>query len=127
MGIEGEGSGPKIGPDGEEYDDPGYNEPVGWEGLWRINQQYWSTKPQLGPTITIAMLDTLERWSLVNSSKSEKRAEWPQNDPVTQIQIGQSHPFHLHQNEFIVETINGLNVGIDPNTHQVGDAYIGIH
>ena len=125
VGIDGEGSGPKIGPDGEEYDDPGYNEPVGWEGLWRINQQYWSTKPQLGPTITIAMLDTLERWTLVNSSPSEKRADWPENDPVTQIQIGQSHPFHLHQNEFIIEKINGLNVGTEPNTHQVGDAYVG--
>ncbi len=124
-GIEGEESGPKIGPDGELYKDPGYNEPVAFEGLWRINQQYWSTKPQLGPTITIAMLDTLERWSLVNGSISTKRAAWPVGAPVTQIQIGQSHPFHLHQNEFIVETINGLNVGIDPNTHQVGDAYVG--
>ncbi|MCB4393624.1 multicopper oxidase domain-containing protein [Synechococcus sp. HB1133] len=123
--FEEESSGPKIGPDGEEYDDPGYNEPVAFEGLWRINQQYWSTKPQLGPTITIAMLDTLERWSLVNGSISEKRADWPEGAPVNQIQIGQSHPFHLHQNEFIVETINGLNVGIDPNTHQVGDAYVG--
>ena len=123
--FEEESSGPKIGPDGEKYEDPGYNEPVAFEGLWRINQQYWSTKPQLGPTITIAMLDTLERWSLVNGSISEKRANWPEGAPVNQIQIGQSHPFHLHQNEFIVETINGLNVGIDPSTHQVGDAYIG--
>ena len=71
------------------------------------------------------MLDTLERWSLVNSSKSFKRDTWPKDNPPTQIQVGQAHPFHLHQNEFIVETINGLNVGIDPNTHQVGDAYIG--
>ena len=123
--FEGESSGKKIGPDGKKYDDPGFNEPVGFEGLWRINQQYWSTKPGLGPTISIAMLDTLERWSLVNASKSEKRADWPEEAPVTQIQIGQSHPFHLHQNEFIVETINGLNVGIDPSTNQVGDAYIG--
>ena len=122
--FEGERSGSKIGPDGEKYNDPGFNEPVGFEGLWRINQQYWSTKPQLGPTISIAMLDTLERWSLVNASKSEKKADWPEA-PVTQIEIGQSHPFHLHQNEFIVETINGLNVGIDPSTNQVGDAYIG--
>ena len=123
--FEEESSGPKIGPDGEEYDDPGFNEPVGFEGLWRINQQYWSTKPALSPTITIAMLDTLERWSLVNASKSTKRASWPEEAPVTQIEIGQSHPFHLHQNEFIVETINGLNVGIDPDTNQVGDAYVG--
>ena len=71
------------------------------------------------------MLDTLERWSLVNASKSTKRASWPEEAPVTQIEIGQSHPFHLHQNEFIVETINGLNVGIDPDTNQVGDAYVG--
>ena len=71
------------------------------------------------------MLDTLERWSLVNSSKSVKREKWPDNAPVQQIQIGQSHPFHLHQNEFIVETINGLDVSIDPSKNQVGDAYIG--
>ena len=31
----------------------------------------------------------------------------------------------LHQNEFIVESINGLEVSIDPNKSEVGDAYIG--
>ena len=39
------------------------------------------------PKITIAMLDTLERWSLVNGSISEKRANWPEGAPVNQIQI----------------------------------------
>jgi FtsP/CotA-like multicopper oxidase with cupredoxin domain len=117
--------GKKIGPDGEEYIDPGYNDPESWESVWTINQQYWTHKPTQSPTISIAMLDTLERWSLVNSSKSVKREKWPDNAPVQQIQIGQSHPFHLHQNEFIVETINGLDVSIDPSKNQVGDAYIG--
>ena len=115
----------KIGPDGKEYIDPGYNDPESWEGVWTINQQYWTHEPGHSPTISIAMLDTLERWSLVNSSYSVKRASWPQNDPIQQIQIGQSHPFHLHQNEFIVESINGLEVSIDPNKSEVGDAYIG--
>ncbi|MCB4377254.1 multicopper oxidase domain-containing protein [Synechococcus sp. MU1650] len=120
-----EGRGTEIGPDGEEYIDPGYNDPESWESVWTINQQYWTHEPDHSPTISIAMLDTLERWSLVNSSKSFKRDTWPKDNPPTQIQVGQAHPFHLHQNEFIVETINGLNVGIDPSTHQVGDAYIG--
>ena len=119
------GRGKEIGPDGEEYIDPGYNDPESWESVWTINQQYWTHEPDHSPTISITMLDTLERWSLVNSSKSVKRDKWPNNAPVQQIQVGQSHPFHLHQNEFIVETINGLNVGIDPKTNQVGDAYIG--
>ena len=70
--FEGESSGPKSGPDGEEYDDPGFNEPVGFEGYGELTNNIGQTKPALGPTITIAMLDTLERWSLVNASKSKK-------------------------------------------------------
>ena len=116
--------GKEMGPDGE-YIDPGYNDPESWEGVWTINQQYWTHKPTKSPTISIAMLDTLERWSLVNSSDSRKRAGWPEGAPITQIQVGQSHPFHLHQNEFIIESINGLDVNIDPNKSEVGDAYIG--
>ena len=117
--------GTEIGPDGKEYVDPGYNDPEDWEGVWTINQQYWTHKPTQSPTISITMLDTLERWSLINSSTSTKRAAWPTDNAVTQIQVGQSHPFHLHQNEFIVESINGLKVSIDPNKSEVGDAYIG--
>ena len=120
-----EDRGTEIGPDGEEYVDPGYNDPEDWEGVWTINQQYWTHKPTQSPTISITMLDTLERWSLINSSTSTKRAAWPTDNAVTQIQVGQSHPFHLHQNEFIVESINGLKVSIDPNKSEVGDAYIG--
>ena len=119
------GRGTGISPDGEEYIDPGYNDPEEWEGVWTINNQYWTHKPTKSPTISITMLDTLERWSLVNSSISQKREKWPESNPETQIQIGQSHPFHLHQNEFIVETINGLDVNINPNLSEVGDAYIG--
>jgi len=117
--------GKELGPDGKEYIDPGYNDPEDWESVWTINKQWWTHKPTQSPTISITMLDTLERWSLINSSKSVKRANWPDGDKVTQIQIGQSHPFHLHQNEFIVESINGLEVSIDPNKSEVGDAYIG--
>lgn len=117
--------GTQIGPDGKEYIDPGYNDPEDWEGVWTINQQYWTHKPTKSPTISITMLDTLERWSLINSSQSVKREKWPTSAPVTQIQVGQSHPFHLHQNEFIVESINGLKVSTDPNESEVGDAYIG--
>ena len=114
-----------VGPNGETYIDPGYNDPEDWEGVWTINQQYWTHKATQSPTITIAMLDTLERWSLVNSSKSSKRDTYPKENPRTEIQIGQSHPFHLHQNEFIVESINGLKVGATPNQNEVGDAYVG--
>ena len=116
--------GKKEGPDGE-YIDPGYNDPESWEGVWTINQQYWTHKPTKSPTITISMLDTLERWSLINSSSSVKREKWPAANPETQIQVGQSHPFHLHQNEFIVESINGLEVGVEPNNNQISDSYTG--
>ncbi len=114
-----------IGPDGKEYIDPGYNDPEDWEGVWTINKQYWTHKATQSPTLTIAMLDTLERWSLVNSSSSAKRNIWPEENPRTEIQIGQSHPFHLHQNEFIVESINGLDVGTTPKQNKVGDAFVG--
>lgn len=115
----------KEAPNGTDYVDPGYNDPESWEGVWTINQQYWTHKPTQSPTITISMLDTLERWSLINSSASVKRDTFPENDPETQIQIGQSHPFHLHQNEFIVESINGLKVDGNPAKNQVGDSYSG--
>jgi hypothetical protein len=71
------------------------------------------------------MLDTLERWSLINSSVSVKRDLWPVANPVTQIQVGQSHPFHLHQNEFIVESINELEVGVNAKDNQISDSYTG--
>jgi hypothetical protein len=111
----------KEGPNGE-YIDPGYNDPESWEGVWTINQQYWTHKPTLSPTVTRSMLDTLERWSLINSSVSVKRDLWPDANPETQIQVGQSHPFHLHQNEFIVESINGLEVGVEPKNNQISDS-----
>ena len=112
-------------PDGVVYVDPGYNDPEDWEGVWTINKQWWTHKATQSPTISIAMLDTLERWSLVNSSQSVKRDKFPTEKPRTEIQIGQSHPFHLHQNEFIVETINGLQVGTTPKQNKVGDAFVG--
>ena len=114
----------KEGPDGE-YSDPGYNAPEDWEGVWTINQQYWSHKPTQQPTVTIAMLDSLEQWNLVNSSSSTLRAAWPTDDPEIQIQIGQSHPFHLHQNEFVIKSVIGLSVSGNPKRNEVGDAFIG--
>ena len=114
----------KEGPDGE-YSDPGYNAPEDWEGVWTINQQYWSHEPTLQPTLTIAMLDSLEQWNLVNSSESDVRTQWPEDDKEIQIQIGQSHPFHLHQNEFVIKSINGLKVSGNTKKNQVGDAIIG--
>ena len=43
------------------------------------------------------MLGTTEEWTIVNESYGDNKGQW-----------GEAHPFHIHQNDFVVTEINGL-------------------
>ncbi len=98
-----------------------YNDPATWEGTWVINGQYWTHSPLEQPTLTTVMLDTVERWKLQNLSGGRKTTNLDGTE--TYNVVGQSHPFHLHTNEFLVESINGLAVSADPSINEVGGSF----
>lgn len=105
-----------VFPKGTEY-----NDPATWEGSWLINDQYWSHSPKDQPTLTTVMLDTVERWHVNNQSPGRVSGNLDGTEKYNVI--GQSHPFHIHTNEFLIESINGLNVSSDPSLNQVGDSF----
>ncbi|MFM7225818.1 MAG: multicopper oxidase domain-containing protein, partial [Actinomycetota bacterium] len=102
-------------PTGSEFNDPST-----WENTWVINGQYWTHSPLKQPTLTTVMLDTIERWKIQNLSSGRKTTSL--DGSQTYNVAGQSHPFHLHTNEFLVESINGFKVSDDPSLNQVGDS-----
>jgi len=98
-----------------------FNNPQTWEETWTINGQYWSHQPDKQPTLTTTMLDTVERWTVKNLSTGRK---WNNLDKTAEYNgVGQSHPFHIHVNEFLIESINGLDVSLDPSLNEVGDSF----
>ncbi|MBM5795007.1 MAG: hypothetical protein FJ049_02610 [Cyanobacteria bacterium M_surface_7_m2_037] len=103
-------------PKGKEF-----NNPETWEGTWTINGQYWSHAADKQPTLTTTMLDTVERWRVRNLSAGRVTTNLSGSESYNVV--GQSHPFHIHVNEFLIESINGLNVSSDPNLNQVGDSF----
>ena len=103
-------------PKGKEF-----NNPETWEGTWTINGQYWSHAADQQPTLTTTMLDTVERWTVRNLSAGRVTSNL--NGSESYNVVGQSHPFHIHVNEFLIESINGLSVSSDPSLNQVGDSF----
>ena len=86
------------------FDDPGAffsqisdNDPQTFEGAYRINGRYFGHTPQEQSVVAMPMLGTTEEWTIENTSESGTGI-W-----------GEWHPFHIHQNDFIVTEINGLS------------------
>lgn len=107
-------------PKGKEF-----NNPETWENTWTINGQYWSHAPNEQPTLTTTMLDTVERWRVRNLSAG--RVTTNLSGDQSYNVVGQSHPFHIHTNEFLIEAINGLQVSADPALNQVGDSFFSTY
>lgn len=76
------------------------NDPSTFEGAYRINGRYFGHTPQEQTVVAMPMLGTTEEWTIQNTSL-----------PFTGIdyQWGEWHPFHIHQNDFVVTEINGLS------------------
>ncbi|MGB3207519.1 MAG: DUF4114 domain-containing protein [Crinalium sp.] len=77
---------------------PSDAEPITFEGVYRINGKYFSLESMT--PLAMPMLGTQEKWTIVNESGigpfGAALTEW--------------HPFHIHQNEFSVLSINGIPV-----------------
>lgn len=76
-----------------------------FEGTYRINGEYFSTTPgESMVPLSMPMLDTTEIWNVRNiSGKSDP-------DAPVDIPLLEWHPFHIHQNDFVVTEINGLPI-----------------
>ncbi len=76
-----------------------------FEGVYTINGEYYSTEAGGGmPPLTMPMLGTTEVWNVVNSSGIGDETLIPD------IPLLEWHPFHIHQNDFVVLEINGIPV-----------------
>ncbi|MGK7919130.1 MAG: multicopper oxidase domain-containing protein [Trichodesmium sp.] len=79
-----------------------------FEGTYKINGKFFGTNPEDGmPALTMPMVGTTEVWNIVNISGF--------NDPdlpegVPDIPLLEWHPFHIHQNAFLVQEINGIPI-----------------
>ena len=74
------------------------NDPASFEGVYRINGRYFGHKPQDQTVVAMPMLGTTEEWTVVNKSYGPGEGLW-----------GEWHPFHIHQNDFVVTEINGFS------------------
>ena len=89
----------------EPIQPPDDTEVTTWEGVYRINGRFFATEAGGGmPPLTMPMLGTTEVWNLTNTSGiSDPTFPVPNSAP-------EWHPFHIHQNDFIVLEINGFPV-----------------
>ncbi|MDX1978458.1 MAG: multicopper oxidase domain-containing protein [Pseudanabaenaceae cyanobacterium bins.68] len=80
-------------------------DPISFEGAYRINGNYFATNfsDSMVP-LTMPMLNTSEVWNMVNSSGALD----PNLPPQINIPLLEWHPFHIHQNDFTVLSINGI-------------------
>ncbi|WP_308256763.1 multicopper oxidase domain-containing protein [Geminocystis sp. GBBB08] len=78
-----------------------------FEGTYRINGEYFATQGGGMPPLTMPMLGSTEIWNVQNTSglDDEKFKELGINAPLLEW-----HPFHIHQNDFVVLEINGIPV-----------------
>lgn len=67
------------------------SKPEGGKPDFLINGKVWPNVPLIMP-----MLDTVEEWKLVNASAEANLLEW--------------HPFHIHQNDFTIKSINDVEL-----------------
>lgn len=79
-------------------------EVVSFEGAYTINGEFYATDGSGMPPLTMPMLGTTEVWNIVNESGTSN-----ENLPMD-IPLAEWHPFHIHQNDFIVLEINGIPV-----------------
>ena len=77
------------------------NDPSSFEGVYRINGRYFGHTPQEQTVVAMPMLGTTEEWTIQNTSLPIGGGE--------DYQWGEWHPFHIHQNDFVVTEINGLS------------------
>ncbi|MDJ0736279.1 MAG: multicopper oxidase domain-containing protein [Nostocaceae cyanobacterium] len=94
-----------------EGNNPDDLEVLTFEGTYTINGGYF-TLDNATP-IALPMLGETERWTLINESglsiaNASIDEEFPEGVP--DIPLVEWHPFHIHQNEFIVTEINGISV-----------------
>lgn len=75
-----------------------------FEGTYRINGEYYATEGITMTPLTMPMLGTTEIWDVVNVSGL--------SDPTLEADLPllEWHPFHIHQNDFVVLEINGIPV-----------------
>ncbi|MEB3191100.1 MAG: multicopper oxidase domain-containing protein [Snowella sp.] len=78
-----------------------------FQGTYNINGKYFATQGGGMPPLTMPMLGTKEIWNLRNISgiDDEKLKALGINLPLLEW-----HPFHIHQNDFVVLDINGIPV-----------------
>lgn len=94
--------------------DPEDTEVESFEGTYTINDEYFSTQVGGGmPPLSLLMMDAVEKWTVVNES-GLSNPNLPEGVP--DIPLLEWHPFHIHQNDFILIDINGVPVEeIDQN------------
>ena len=88
-----------------EGNTPDDTEVLSFEGAYRINGEYYSTEPGGGmPPLSMPMLGTTEVWNIVNESGISDESL------AMDMPLAEWHPFHIHQNDFVVLEINGIPV-----------------
>ena len=87
-----------------------------FEGTYTINGKYFSTTPgESLPPLAMPMLGTTEIWNVINKSglpnpDLDGKTIPGTNIPVPNFPLPEWHPFHIHQNDFTVLSINGFSV-----------------
>lgn len=87
-----------------EGNTPDDTEVESFEGTYTINGEYYATDGTGMPPLTMPMLGTTEVWNVVNESGKGNE------DLAQNIPLAEWHPFHIHQNDFVVLEINGIPV-----------------
>jgi FtsP/CotA-like multicopper oxidase with cupredoxin domain/Ca2+-binding RTX toxin-like protein len=88
---------------------------LSFEGAYNINGNFFATDFNTSQVpLAMPMLDSTEVWSMKNTSG--------QSDPslTPDIPLLEWHPFHIHQNDFVVLEINGIPVGDLKNAYLEG-------
>ena len=75
-----------------------------FEGVYRINGEYFSTDGSSMVPLAMPMLRTTEIWNIFNESGLSDPS-YPLDFPLLEW-----HPFHIHQNDFVVLEVNGIPV-----------------
>ncbi|MBL6802540.1 MAG: multicopper oxidase domain-containing protein [Synechococcus sp. BS307-5m-G38] len=76
------------------------SDPSSFEGVYTINGRYFGHSPEEQTVLAMPMLGTTEEWTITNTSIGVGIPyAW-----------GEWHPFHIHQNDFVVTHLNGLPV-----------------
>jgi FtsP/CotA-like multicopper oxidase with cupredoxin domain len=77
-----------------------------FEGTYKINGKFFDPKNVDMPSVFLPMLGTKEIWTVQNAS-GLPATDLPEGVP--NIPLPEWHPFHIHQNDFSVLSINGIS------------------